>query len=202
MPSTSCRCEPMVRGAVEVEPVALVDEAEPRLHLGVADVVPVAGERPARSRRAATRLAGPRDLVVVQAVLDADGDAVALGVRRQLAQRRARLLEPRRRLLDAVRDSGRAQRLHLARRRACRSRRAGAAPSRRRTSSSRRRRGGRRRSVPPACFVRSMLFFVKSIAARRSSSSIDARLSELFERLAPSRTSGAGAWIDEMGTSG
>ena len=58
------------------------------------DVVPVPDQLRCVAGEERRRLGGQGDLVVVQAVLDAERDTVRLGVRGEFAQRLARLLEP------------------------------------------------------------------------------------------------------------
>src|SRR5581483_4074876 len=80
--------------AVGIEPEALVDEPEPPLHLGMPDVVPVAGELGVVVADQLVGLVRLRDLVVVQAVLDGDRDAGVLRVPRELLERVRRRLQP------------------------------------------------------------------------------------------------------------
>ena len=75
-----------------IEPGALIDVAQPRLHLRVADIVPVADEAGGIVPYQRQRLVRQRKLVVVEASFQPQGDAAVLSVGGQLRQRFARPL--------------------------------------------------------------------------------------------------------------
>src|SRR5688500_20264194 len=70
-------------------------EAEPRQHLGVTDVVPVARDGGGMLAQQVGGLLGQRELVVAQAALEAERDAEAGGAGSELGEGAARGLEPR-----------------------------------------------------------------------------------------------------------
>ena len=85
-----------------VEPAVVAFEAEAVEHLGVANIKPETGDVRRVFVEEFAHLAGARKLVVVVAVLEADGDAVSGGVRGDLGERPAGVREKRRDGLGAA----------------------------------------------------------------------------------------------------
>ena len=76
--------------AEEIEPGGAVGEPEPVLHLGMADVVHVADPRGLVLREQLGGLVRQGHLVVVEAALETERDAVQLGERHQVGERAPR----------------------------------------------------------------------------------------------------------------